>query len=205
MKSDPVPGRSLPLTYSCGTKDRCSHCRFFQVDELTTATSAAVTGRCPATSPSTASQKLWSATMVPSLLLKTLPHLLPPVTSIAWHPALGTHNPMARLRRPSKQQRTSFHGSDPRLALLEYRSTPVDNLASPAQLLMGRRLRSILPSASKHLQPMTVNPSEIIAKRQQAQTTQKMYHDRTAHQLPPLKPGDKVHVQLSKWDKWTLA
>ena len=52
---------------------------------------------------------------------------------------------------------------------------------------------------------MTVNPSEIIARRQQEQTTQKMYHDRTAHQLPALKPDDKVHVQLSKGDKWTLA
>ena len=30
-----------------------------------------------------------------------------------------------------------------------------------------------------------------------------MYHDRTAHQLPPLQPGDKIHVQLSQGDKWT--
>jgi len=35
---------------------------------------------------------------------------------------------------------------DPYLSLLEYRNTPVDNFRSPAQLLMSRRLRSILPS-----------------------------------------------------------
>ena len=66
--------------------------------------------------------------------------------------------------------RAEAEGSDPRLALLEYRSTPVDNLASPAQLLIGRQPRSILPSAAKHLRPMTVNSTEVITRRQQAQT-----------------------------------
>ena len=70
---------------------------------------------------------------------------------------------------------------------------------------MGRQLRSILPSAARHLRPMTVNPTEVISRRQQAQTTQKMYHDRTAHHLPPLQPGDKIYVQLSKGYKWTPA
>ena len=70
---------------------------------------------------------------------------------------------------------------------------------------MGRQLRSILPSAAKHLRPVTVSPTEVIARRQQAQSTQKMYHDCTVHHLPPLKPGNKVHVQLSKGDKWTPA
>lgn len=38
---------------------------------------------------------------------------------------------------------------DPYLSLLEYRKAPVDNLKSPAQLLMSRRLRSILPATPK--------------------------------------------------------
>ena len=101
--------------------------------------------------------------------------------------------------------RAKAEGSDPCLALLEYCSIPVDNLAFPAQLLKGRQLRSILPPAAKHHRPMTVNSTEVLSRRQQAQTTLKMYHDCTAHQLPPLQPGDKIHVQLSKGDKWTPA
>ena len=34
-------------------------------------------------------------------------------------------------------------GRDPFLSLLEYRNTPIDDKASPAQLLMSRRLRSV--------------------------------------------------------------
>ncbi len=37
---------------------------------------------------------------------------------------------------------------DPYLSLLEYRNTPVDGLKSPAQILMSRRLRSILPNTT---------------------------------------------------------
>uniref|UniRef100_A0A8K9X092 Gypsy retrotransposon integrase-like protein 1 n=1 Tax=Oncorhynchus mykiss TaxID=8022 RepID=A0A8K9X092_ONCMY len=41
---------------------------------------------------------------------------------------------------------------DPYLSLLEYDNTPVDIFKSPAQLLMSRRLRSILPSTNQQLQ-----------------------------------------------------
>ena len=37
-------------------------------------------------------------------------------------------------------------GKDPYLSLLEYRNTPIDDVGSPAQLLMSRRLQSILPN-----------------------------------------------------------
>jgi len=96
-------------------------------------------------------------------------------------------------------------GSNPFLALLEYRSTPVDSLASPAQLLMGRQLRSILPTSAKHLQPKTINPSEVAARRLHLQAKQKKYYDQNAHPLPPMKTGDNVYVQLSKGDNWTPA
>ena len=46
--------------------------------------------------------------------------------------------------------------TDPYLSLLEYRNTPVDGLKSPAQLLMSRRLRSILPTTDKQLEPELV-------------------------------------------------
>ena len=46
----------------------------------------------------------------------------------------------------------------PYLSLLELRSTPVDGLASPAQLSMSRRLRSAIPCSEKHLRPVVINP-----------------------------------------------
>ena len=43
-------------------------------------------------------------------------------------------------------------GQDPYIALLEYRTTPISDCGkSPAQLLMSRRLRSILPSTPASL------------------------------------------------------
>ena len=52
-------------------------------------------------------------------------------------------------------------GKDPYLSLMEYRNTPVDNLASPAQILMSRRLRSSLPTTHQQLQPEVVKPKVI--------------------------------------------
>ena len=51
---------------------------------------------------------------------------------------------------------------DPYLALLEYRNTPVsDMLGSPAQRLMGRRTKTLLPTSQKLLQPKTISPRTV--------------------------------------------
>uniref|UniRef100_A0A3B3RKB0 Uncharacterized protein n=1 Tax=Paramormyrops kingsleyae TaxID=1676925 RepID=A0A3B3RKB0_9TELE len=42
---------------------------------------------------------------------------------------------------------------DPYRALLAYRATPLSNGYSPAQLLMGRRLRTTVPTLSENLRP----------------------------------------------------
>lgn len=84
---------------------------------------------------------------------------------------------------------------DPYLSLLEYRNTPVDNFKSPAQLLMSRRLHSILPSTSQQLQPEVVSLKEGHARRVQRQQHQKRYFDRSARLLPPLRSGESVRLQ----------
>ena len=52
---------------------------------------------------------------------------------------------------------------DPYLSILLYRNTPSDNLGSPAQLLMNRRLRSKfpLPVTLKHLKPKVISQKTI--------------------------------------------
>ena len=95
--------------------------------------------------------------------------------------------------------------SNPLLAILEYRCTPVDNLASPAQLLMGRQLRSILPTTEKKLLAKVINPTHVTSRRHQLQQTQKKHYDKSARHLQPLKPGDSINVQLFPKDNWKPA
>ena len=96
-------------------------------------------------------------------------------------------------------------GSNPLLLMLGWHTTPVNDIASPAQLLMGRQLRSILPATNHLLKPTTINPADIVSRRRQLQATQKRYYDQTAHPLPPWKTGDKIYTQLSQGDDWRPA
>ena len=55
-------------------------------------------------------------------------------------------------------------GKDPYLALLSYRNTPRDNLVgSPAQRLMGRRTKTLLPTTEALLKLTPVNPLPLAA------------------------------------------
>ena len=73
---------------------------------------------------------------------------------------------------------------DPYLALLAYRATPLQCGFSPSQLLMGRNLRTTVPSTRAHRAPMLVDVDEF----------QKKDFDRHhgARNLPVLAEGDTV-------------
>ncbi|XP_059061531.1 uncharacterized protein LOC131854428 [Achroia grisella] len=77
------------------------------------------------------------------------------------------------------------------LALLNYRNTPRDGLSSPAQLLMGRRLRCQLPVHENLLKPKPVDPSEYRTMLHK-QNNNKMYYDQHSKTLPMLRDGDSV-------------
>ena len=53
---------------------------------------------------------------------------------------------------------------DPYLGLLEYRNIPIDDIGSPAQLLMSRRLQSIIPTTGTQLQPKVLGPHKVKEK-----------------------------------------
>ena len=92
----------------------------------------------------------------------------------------------------------------PYLCLLEYRNTPVDNFASPAQLLMSRSLRSILPVLRKKLEPKPPLKSKVVNKRKLMQQRQVKYYNKGSKELKPFKSGDKVRVK-QKDGKWKKA
>lgn len=102
---------------------------------------------------------------------------------------------MKNLLTKAKQDRR-----DPYLGLLEYRNTPVDDIGSPAQLLMSRRLRSIIPTTNAQLQPKVLYPHKVMEKLRLKQEKQKHYFDQHVKHLPTLEKGDRIRVQMgSHW------
>lgn len=82
---------------------------------------------------------------------------------------------------------------DPYLAMLEYRNTPIGNLGTPSQLLMGRRTKGLLPIAPSLLKPSFATDS-VKHQLQENQKKQKHYYDRLTKSLPELQPGDSVRI-----------
>lgn len=85
--------------------------------------------------------------------------------------------------------------SDSYIALQSYRATPLGNGYSPAELLMGRKLRTSLPSAPSTLEPKLVNTQEL-KRWERRRTQQKSNYDRRrgARQPEPLRRGDIVWI-----------
>ena len=96
-------------------------------------------------------------------------------------------------------------GKDPYISLLEYRNTPIDGLGSPAQLLMDRRLHSVIPTTTAQLQPRILDPKKIRKKLQLKQEKQKSYYDQHAKHLPKLQKGDRIKVRMKNiWKPGTV-
>ena len=109
-----------------------------------------------------------------------------------------------RIMRKCKESR-----SDPYLAFLDHRNTPSQGmLSSPAQRLMSRRTKTILPTAPSLLRPEVVDAKYCkrdIKSRQDKHNAK--YHP--SAELPILQEGDTVRLQPfklgeKKWQKGTV-
>ena len=86
--------------------------------------------------------------------------------------------------------------SDPYLAMLEYRTSPLSNGYGPAELLMNRRLRTTVPLTQKSRQPVLPTMTEATRKENDQKAKQKENFD-TRHAtrpLPTLQSGDQVWI-----------
>ncbi|UYV69469.1 hypothetical protein LAZ67_6003708 [Cordylochernes scorpioides] len=85
---------------------------------------------------------------------------------------------------------------DPSLGLLEYRSTPLENGYSPAELLMGRKLRTTLPIAPENLNPRLVDSYTLKIKEGRRRKDMKSRYDRRcgATDMEELSEGDTVWI-----------
>ncbi len=86
--------------------------------------------------------------------------------------------------------------SDPYLALLVYRSTPLEIGYSPSELLMSRKLKANVPLVSKQLLPKTLDFNRVRSQDNQLKSRQRKNSDfqHATKDLPSLSPGDTVWV-----------
>ena len=99
---------------------------------------------------------------------------------------------MKNLLTKAKQDRRDIY-----LELLEYRNTPIDEIGLPGQLLMSRRLRSIIPTTNAQLQLKVLDPHKVKGKLRLKQEKQTRYFDQHAKHLPTLR---KVTGAVCKWE-----
>ena len=90
--------------------------------------------------------------------------------------------------------KNEIRGGDMYMAMLAYRSTPLENGLSPAELLMNRKLRTTVPMISQELKPKLPNQRQLLKKEREnrKKQLQKRYYDKRhrARKLQNLKPGE---------------
>ncbi len=93
------------------------------------------------------------------------------------------------------------------MAILDYRNTPTQDMgSSPAQRMLGRRTRTLLPTMARLLQPRPVDTSVTQKLKRLQNRRSAWYHDRHTKSLTPLEEGDSVRIKphiLGKkiWDQ----
>ncbi|KAI7814577.1 hypothetical protein IRJ41_021834 [Triplophysa rosa] len=86
---------------------------------------------------------------------------------------------------------------DPYLALLNYLASPLEHGMSPAEILMGRKLRTTLPYVTKQNKNRAWRKKQICLKQKQ-----KAIYDKTSRSLRPLATKDTVRLENNNtWNK----
>ena len=98
-------------------------------------------------------------------------------------------------------------GRDPYLSLLDWRNTPSEGFGySPAQRLLCRRTRTLIPTAKSLLKPAIPRG---IDRKLLVQKSKQAYYYEGAKELPELKEGDVVRIKplkpTEKRKPWTRA
>ena len=113
-------------------------------------------------------------------------------TSLLLH---GTPNPLGEVEKAVQTMKMILKKSeDEYLALLTYRDTPLHHGYSPAQLSMGRRLRTRIPCQPEELKPKTPDLDHIRRKEKEYRAKMKLNYDHRHRVVEgdELSPGDRV-------------
>ena len=103
-------------------------------------------------------------------------------------------------------KKAAAENKDPFEGLLKYRNTPFEDIGvSPAQLLMSRRTRTMIPTHRRLLLPQPVDRDHVLKTLHQRQYNAKSNYDKQSRDLPPLKVGGKVWFRPNGERKWWKA
>lgn len=105
-----------------------------------------------------------------------------------------------KLLRKAFEDKKDIH-----LVLLSYRNTPIDDSISPAQIMMSRRLRSLLPIPNIQLKPKLINFKHFNKKILCKQQKDSLYYNKSSKSLKPLKINQKVRYQEKLGSKWSFG
>uniref|UniRef100_A0A3Q3EW12 Integrase catalytic domain-containing protein n=1 Tax=Labrus bergylta TaxID=56723 RepID=A0A3Q3EW12_9LABR len=122
------------------------------------------------------------------------------ITSSPHHPQGNGH-----AERAMQTAKRILRQEDPLIALMCYRSTPcITTGVSSAELLMGRKIRTTLPTLEKNLRPKWPNRKIVKQKDANEKTKQAFYYNRRhgARRLPALRTGDNVYAKLDHEKAW---
>ena len=95
---------------------------------------------------------------------------------------------------------------DPFLVLMAYRATPIPATGkTPSELIMGRQIRTTLPSMTKVLEPKLPCHAGVNKADAETKKSYKESFDRRngTRELPQLQPGDWVRTKLNTDKQWT--
>ena len=94
--------------------------------------------------------------------------------------------------------------TDPYLALLSYMASNLECGASPAELLMRRKLRTTLQHIPNNIDNKHNN--KLLDKRMSLKHRQKMNYEKTARHLEPLQARDVVKIEGPDcWDRKAIV
>ena len=126
-------------------------------------------------------------------------------TSSPYHPQFNgkDENAVKTVKRLFTKCKES--GQSEALALVDWRNTPTEGIGlSPAQRLIGRRCKTLLPVAGTLLQPRYSTEQEtraLIGNKQR----QQHYYSKHAKPLHPIQPGETVRMKLPGQKTWTAG
>ena len=96
--------------------------------------------------------------------------------------------------------------SDPEQALMIYNSSPIAATGySPAQLLMGRQIRTNLPQSAHFSEPKWPEFNQISENHDKSRAKAEHAYNKThgARPLSPLRPGDTVRIMHPQAKQWS--